>query len=97
ANRTYPGVATDQTGQDYDALIFGDVVSPFADRLGAPSQTGARDDTSGGEVPSTVAALMLPEIAANQSQGNFAAAVKTSAIDGRHKLVGFQGDFTFDE
>jgi hypothetical protein len=30
-NRTYPGVVTDQTGQDYDALIFGDVASTFAE------------------------------------------------------------------
>ena len=28
---------------------------------------------------------------------NFIAAVKTSAIDAKNKLVGFQGDFTFDE
>jgi hypothetical protein len=31
ANRTYPGVVNDQTGQNYDTLIFGDVASPFAD------------------------------------------------------------------
>jgi hypothetical protein len=29
ANRTYPGVVSDQTGQDYDTLIFGDVASGF--------------------------------------------------------------------
>jgi hypothetical protein len=29
ANRAYPGVVTNQTGQNYDALIFGDVASPF--------------------------------------------------------------------
>jgi hypothetical protein len=28
-NRSYPGVVTDQTGQNYDALIFGDVANPF--------------------------------------------------------------------
>ena len=28
-NRGYPGVVTDQTGQNYDALIFGDVASGF--------------------------------------------------------------------
>jgi hypothetical protein len=31
ANRTYPSVVSDQTGQNYDTLIFGDVVSPFAE------------------------------------------------------------------
>jgi len=28
-NRTYSGIGTDQTGQNYDTLIFGDVASPF--------------------------------------------------------------------
>jgi hypothetical protein len=31
-NRSYPGVISNQTGQNYDALIYGDVVSPFAER-----------------------------------------------------------------
>jgi hypothetical protein len=30
---SYPGVVTDQTGQNYDTLVFGDVASPFAERL----------------------------------------------------------------
>ncbi len=29
-NRTYSGIVTDQTGQNYDALIFGDVAVSFA-------------------------------------------------------------------
>jgi hypothetical protein len=29
ASRSYPGVVTNQTGQNYDALIFGDVATPF--------------------------------------------------------------------
>src|SRR5204863_3509581 len=28
-NRGYPGIVTSQGGQNYDALIFGDVASPF--------------------------------------------------------------------
>jgi len=31
ASRTYPGITSDQTGQDYDTLIFGDVASPFVE------------------------------------------------------------------
>ena len=31
ASRTYPGVVSDQTGQNYDTLVFGDVASPFAE------------------------------------------------------------------
>ena len=52
---------------------------------------------SAGEVPATVAAVALPEVAVDQSKSNFIAAVRTSAIDAKNKLVGFQGDFTFDE
>jgi len=37
ASRSYAGVMTNQVGQNYDALILGDVASPFADRLGGPS------------------------------------------------------------
>src|SRR2546430_193925 len=31
ANRTYSGVVSDQTAQNYDTLIFGDVASHFVD------------------------------------------------------------------
>jgi hypothetical protein len=30
-SRSYPGLGSNQTGQNYDALIFGDVASPFAE------------------------------------------------------------------
>ena len=38
ASRTYPGIVSNQTGQNYDTLIFGDVASGFADRPDGPSQ-----------------------------------------------------------
>ena len=47
ASRTYPGIVSSQTGQNYDTLIFGDVITPFAERLGGPSQAGAGDDSIG--------------------------------------------------
>jgi hypothetical protein len=107
ANRTYPGVVTNQTGQDYGTLVFGDVVSGFVERPRGPSQDAAGDDTSvsalsglnlsAGEVPATVTAVMLPEVAVDQSRSSFIAAVRISTIDAKNKLVGFQGDFTFDE
>jgi len=31
ASRSYSGIVSDQTGQNYDALVFGDVTSPFAE------------------------------------------------------------------
>ena len=55
------------------------------------------DKASAHEIPSTVAKLSLPEITVDQSKSNFVAAVTTSAIDAKSNLVGFQGDFTFDE
>ena len=36
ASRTYPGVVSDQTGQNYDTLVFGDVASSFVERLDGP-------------------------------------------------------------
>jgi hypothetical protein len=40
ASRTYTSVITDQTAQDYDTLIFGDVVTGFVHRPNGPSQAG---------------------------------------------------------
>ena len=97
ASRSYPAVVTDQTGQNYDALVFGDVVSGFVHRPENPSQDAVGDDTSASEVSAAVAALSLPNAAVDASVTNFITAVKTSEIDAKDKLVGFQGDFTFDE
>ena len=55
------------------------------------------DNTKTRDLPSTVAKLSLPAVAADQSMTSIIAAVTTSAIDPKNKLVGFQGDFTFDE
>jgi len=107
ASRSYPGVVTDQTGQDYDTLVFGDIVSPFADRLEGPSQTGMDDgtgvsalsglNTSAEEVPVTISTLSLPNVAVDPVVTNFTLQVTTTEINAADKLVGFQGDFTFDE
>ena len=97
-SRSYPGTVTDQTGQDYDTLIMGDVASPFAERLDGPSQTAPDDDgTSTGDVPVTVDTLSLPSVAIDAFVTNFIVQVTTTAIDAGNRLVGFQGDFTFDE
>jgi Dockerin type I domain len=96
-SRTYTGIVSDQTNQNYDALVFGDVASPFAARSGGSAQDMAGDGTGASEVPSTVAAIALPIVAIDQSKANFIAAVTTSAIDPKNNLVGFQGDFSFDE
>jgi len=115
ASRTYPGVVSDQTAQNYDTLVFGDVAPGFVERPGGPSQDGAGNDVIGaGQIAATVATVALPEVTVAQlrtpknsreqapsrvqaSRSNFIAAVTTSAVDAKNKLVGFQGDFTFDE
>ena len=84
------GITSTQTGQDFVALVFGDIVGNFVHRPESPSQDAA-------EVPATVAAVSLPTGAVDASVTNFIAQVTTTAIDAANKLVGFQGDFTFDE
>ena len=98
ATRTYTPLNANQTGQDFEARILGDVIGGFVNppRPGGGGGSEAASDDSSREVPSTVAAIALPEVAADQAK-DFTAAVRTSAIDANNKLVGFQGDFTFDE
>jgi hypothetical protein len=100
-NRSYTGIVTNQTGQNYDTIVFGDVATGFVHRPEGPegpSEPATGDDEmSGGEVAATVAAVGLPEVAVAQFRSNFVAAVTVSEIDAKDKLVGFQGDLTFDE
>lgn len=72
-----------QNGQDFDALIWGDVQAQYVYRPQGPSQTSA--------------AVTLPNVAVGASVTNFIAQVTTTAMDTGDNLVGFQGDFTFDE
>ncbi len=97
-NRTYAGIVGSQTGQNYDTLVFGDTAASFVELLDGPSQTAPNDGMTAGKVAPTVAAVALPEVAfdSSKSNSNFISAVKTSIIDAKDKLVGFQGDLTFD-
>ena len=99
-NRSYTGIVTNQTGQNYDTIVFGDVATGFVHRPEGPegpSQPAAGEEMSAREVASTVAAVALPEVAVAPSKSNFITAVRTTEIDAKNKLVGFQGDLTFDE
>jgi hypothetical protein len=42
-SRSYPGVVSNQTGQNYDALVFGDVASGFVYRPGGGADINAND------------------------------------------------------
>jgi len=75
--------------------LFSVAICAFSGAITLHAQSS--DGASSREIPSTVARLSLPDVAADQSMTNFTAAVTTSAINGKNKLVGFQGDFTFDE
>jgi hypothetical protein len=97
ASRSYPGIVNDETAQDYDALVFGDVALGFVHRPEGSSQDDTADDGSSvDEVPPLVAMVALPNAVVDTSMTNFIAGITTSAIDGKDNLIGFQGDFTFD-
>jgi hypothetical protein len=95
ANRTYPTILTDQTDQNYDTLVFGDVAPPFVEDLDGPVSP-AGDNAPSSPAPAAVAALSLPNVSASLSVTSFTAPVTTAALDPRDDLVGFQGDFIFD-
>ncbi len=95
-NRTYTSVTTNQTAQDFSAIILGDVTGPYADRPGNPSPDRP-DNGNDVEIPGTVSNVSLPQAGVDQSKIHFVLPVTTSVIDAKSNLVGFQGDFTFDE
>ena len=49
ASRSYSGIVSDQTGQNYDTLVFGDVASTFVERLGGPPRDATGDGANFGE------------------------------------------------
>ena len=95
ASRSYSPLISNQTGQNYDALVFGDVATLLSNLSGVARIR--RLMMVAGEVPATVATLSLPNVAVDAFVTNFIVQVTTTAIDAGDKLVGFQGDFTFDE
>ena len=114
ANRTYSNPTTNQTGQNYAALIFGDIngdTSFPADGPGlgslSSSPTGQTSSASGlsgfGEaLDGLTAEISLPRVgidatAVDKSINTNTAAVTSTAIAAKNRLVGFQGDLIFDE
>jgi len=96
-SRSYTGIGGNQGAQNYDTLVLGDVVSTFAERMEGPSQTVGGDERGPGEILPTVAVVALPNATFDASASNFVAEVTTTTIEAKNKLVGFQGDFSFDE
>ena len=96
ASRNYPGTLTSQAGQDFDAMVLGDVATPFAAREAGPAPNGAENSMDAPEVPSSVSVVALPNVAVDTSMTGFVAGVTTTLVDANDNVVGFQGDFTFD-
>ena len=96
-NRSYTGIATNQTNQNYDVLILGDVASSFVHRPGAPGGDAPETKSNDDEVAVRVEAVALPNGATDSAVTDFVAPVTTTYINESDNLVGFQGDFTFDE
>jgi hypothetical protein len=90
-NIPYLGLITNVTNANFDALVYGDTASGFLPRPGGGSLDMA---TGAGEVTATVA---LPEVVMDQAKSNFSAVVTAKGIAAEDRLIGFQGDFTFDE
>jgi hypothetical protein len=88
ASRAYLGIVSNQTGQNYDTLLFGDVAAGFVYRLEDPSQSA--------EVDGRIAEVALPDVVVDQFVTDFPAEVTTTTISAADNLVGFQCDFTFD-
>ena len=56
ASRTYPGLVSNQTGQNYDTLVFGDVSSPFVEPTIPPTPTPTATATATGTPTATATA-----------------------------------------
>jgi hypothetical protein len=74
-SRTYTGTTTNQTAQNYDTLVFGDVAAGFVELVDGPSQTEPDGGTSAGEVPAMVAAVALPGSGSRSTPNAFASAI----------------------
>ena len=93
ASRAYPDLGGNQTAQDFDVFVYGDLTSPFANRSESPLPNVAITASSNA-IPVTIA---LPELPTTRSRTHGVAAVTVSPIAAKMNLVGFQSDFTFDE
>lgn len=96
ANRTYNGVTTDQTAQNYDSYVLGDVASGFVQRPEGSPPDVAEGDSGDDDGTPQIVKVGLPNIAVDVTATSFAANVVTTNIDRASNLVGFQGDITFD-
>jgi hypothetical protein len=99
-SRVYSTVTNNQTNQNYDALIFGDVTAGFVHRGESSSDLGsgeADNRTTADRASTTVAVLALSEATTSAAGTQSIIPVNVSAINAESGVVGFQGDLLFDE
>lgn len=89
-NREY-NLTQDQINQNFDTTIIGDVTKPFIQ-----TSTQALRSTTTKMVAATVDTLSLPNISISPKSTNLVIPIKVSYVGSKSKIVGFQGDFTFD-
>jgi len=99
ASRSYANLAADQSAQNYDALVMGDIngdLMPSAPDSGQGNPAASARVVAAspsGAPPSTVS---LPTASVSTTLTNFTVPVATTTISAVNNLIGFQGDFTFD-
>jgi len=96
AIRTYSAVVTDQTSQNFDTIVLGDIVAGFVERPEGPLQNVMEDETAAIEAAPAVAKVSLPNVVVDANTTNFAAEVMASSITPQANLIGFQADISFD-
>ena len=95
-SRNYSPLNTNQTAQNYDTFIYGDVTTSFVHLHEGPSEAVTTSTSTSREPLPSVNAVSLPNALLSESS-NLIVPVTTSPIDPESNVVGFQGDIIFDE
>lgn len=90
-DREYNDIVEDQIDQDFDTIVIGDVTKPFIQSTAQTSRNATAKMAA-----STVDTLSLPNISISPKSRNLVIPIKVSYVGSKSKIVGFQGDFTFD-
>ena len=68
-SRSYSGISNDATGQDYTAIVFGDVTSRYVHR--PTDETADPVHPSSTKRPAAINAVLSPDVRSNQPKENF--------------------------
>jgi hypothetical protein len=97
ASRSYPAATGNQSNQDYEAVVFGDVAAAFVHESGSPLTVGGAANSAPPNENLAGVKVTLPEVTIDRSASRLILPVNVSSIDAENNIVGFQGDLTFDE